>query len=237
MAVAGESSIIVYSPGSGWSAAAFFTINPAPPTITSVTPASVTAGGAGGTMTVTGTAFTPGATSMWNTTSPGHGLHQPNAVVGLHSGQSACELRHGQHHGQHYGRHIGSGYLHHQSGAAANQQPEHGFCHGGRTGVHAGHRRKLLYSHNGREVGLHGFGDNLCQLNGADGRGSRQSDHHRRHDHHRGQRGGGHIGRVHLHDQPVDQNHHGHAAHGNRGQRLLRADQRDRRRRPDTTGR
>ena len=71
MAVAGESSIIVYSPGSGWSATAFFTINPAPPTITSLTPASFTAGGAGGTMTVTGTAFTLGATSMWNTTSLG----------------------------------------------------------------------------------------------------------------------------------------------------------------------
>jgi hypothetical protein len=68
IAVAGESSIIVYSPGSGWSLAAFFTINPAPPTITSLNPASATAGSGGGTITVTGTAFTPDATSMWDTT-------------------------------------------------------------------------------------------------------------------------------------------------------------------------
>jgi len=68
IAVAGESSIIVYSPGSGWSPAAFFAINPAPPTITSMSPASATAGSGGGTITITGTAFTPGATSMWNTT-------------------------------------------------------------------------------------------------------------------------------------------------------------------------
>jgi hypothetical protein len=68
LAVAGESSIIVYSPGSGWSLAAFFTINPAPPTITSLNPASATAGSGGGTIIVTGTAFTTDATSMWNTT-------------------------------------------------------------------------------------------------------------------------------------------------------------------------
>jgi hypothetical protein len=69
LATAGTVSVETYIPGgSGYSEAAFFTISPAPPTITSVNPASVTQGEPGVTMTVTGKAFTPGATSMWNTT-------------------------------------------------------------------------------------------------------------------------------------------------------------------------
>jgi hypothetical protein len=67
LAVAGQASIVVYVTGSGWSTAAIFAINPAPPTITSVSPTSATEGDPGITMTVTGTAFMPGATSMWNT--------------------------------------------------------------------------------------------------------------------------------------------------------------------------
>jgi hypothetical protein len=47
-----------------------FTICAAPPTITSLTPSSANAGGGGFSMTITGTHFTPGATTVsWGTTS------------------------------------------------------------------------------------------------------------------------------------------------------------------------
>ncbi len=59
----------VYGAGFGWSMPVAYTINPAPPTITSLSPASVTANGAGFELTINGAAFTPGATSMWGTTS------------------------------------------------------------------------------------------------------------------------------------------------------------------------
>jgi hypothetical protein len=71
IASAGVADIVVYNPGIGDSQIAFFTINPAPPAITSLNPNSVTAGGAGFMMTVKGTAFTPDATSTWGTTSLG----------------------------------------------------------------------------------------------------------------------------------------------------------------------
>jgi hypothetical protein len=69
IATAGTVSIVTYIPGgSGYSAAAFFTINPVPPTITSMSPSSVTEGYPGVTIAVTGKAFIPGVTAMWNTT-------------------------------------------------------------------------------------------------------------------------------------------------------------------------
>jgi hypothetical protein len=71
IATAGVDNIVVYSPGAGFSQSATFTINPAPPAITSLSPNSVTAGGAGFMLTITGTAFTPGVTSKWGTTSLG----------------------------------------------------------------------------------------------------------------------------------------------------------------------
>ena len=52
----------------GWSGSLPFTVTPAPPTITSLSPSSATAGGAGFMLTIKGTAFTPAATSMWGTT-------------------------------------------------------------------------------------------------------------------------------------------------------------------------
>ena len=68
IATAGSTGIVIYDPGVAWSSAAFFTVNPAPPSITSLGPASATAGGAGFMLTIKGTAFTPDATSTWGTT-------------------------------------------------------------------------------------------------------------------------------------------------------------------------
>ena len=65
IATAGAAGVVIYAPGIGWSNTSYFTINPAPPSITSLGPASATAGGAGFMLTIQGTAFTPGATSMW----------------------------------------------------------------------------------------------------------------------------------------------------------------------------
>jgi len=70
IATAGVGSVTVKT-SVGTSLAAAFTINPAPPAITSLTPSSVTAGGAGFMLTINGTAITPDATSMWGTTSLG----------------------------------------------------------------------------------------------------------------------------------------------------------------------
>jgi hypothetical protein len=71
IASAGLTGVLVYIPGIGVSASAPFTVNPAPPSITSLNPATVTAGGAGFMLTIQGTVFTPGSTSMWGTTSLG----------------------------------------------------------------------------------------------------------------------------------------------------------------------
>jgi hypothetical protein len=69
IATAGTASVIVYNSGIGTSSAATFTINPAPPAITSLSPSSVTAGSAGFMMTVTGTAFTSDAAVTWGASS------------------------------------------------------------------------------------------------------------------------------------------------------------------------
>jgi hypothetical protein len=68
IATAGAAGVVIYAPGIGWSNTSYFTINPAPPSITSLGPASATAGGAGFMLTIQGTAFTPGAASMWGAT-------------------------------------------------------------------------------------------------------------------------------------------------------------------------
>lgn len=67
IATAVQTGVVIYYPGVGWSRSAPFTVTPAPPAITSMSPASATAGGAGFMLTVNGTAFTQGETSMWNT--------------------------------------------------------------------------------------------------------------------------------------------------------------------------
>jgi hypothetical protein len=71
IAVAGQTDVFIYNPHVGFSNTAFFTVNPSPPAITSLTPSLVNAGGAGFMLTITGTAFTPDATSVWGTTSLG----------------------------------------------------------------------------------------------------------------------------------------------------------------------
>jgi hypothetical protein len=66
IATAGTASVTVATPG-GTSAGSTFTINPPPPpTIASLSPSSVTAGGAAFTLTVSGTNFVSGATVNWN---------------------------------------------------------------------------------------------------------------------------------------------------------------------------
>jgi hypothetical protein len=81
IATSGVTDIVVYTPHVGFSSAAFFTINPAPPAITSLTPSSVTAGGAGFMLTIMGTAFTPDATSMWGTTPLGTIYNSPTQLT------------------------------------------------------------------------------------------------------------------------------------------------------------
>jgi hypothetical protein len=81
IATAGITDIVVYTPYVGFSTAVLYTVNPAPPAITSLTPSSVTAGGAGFMMTVTGTAFTPGATSTWGTTFLGTVYISPTQLI------------------------------------------------------------------------------------------------------------------------------------------------------------
>ena len=68
IATAGTVNVTVTTSG-GTSAAKTFTINPAAPTITALSPSSATAGGAAFTLTVTGTNFISGATVKWGTTS------------------------------------------------------------------------------------------------------------------------------------------------------------------------
>ncbi len=67
IATAGSESVTVADAG-GTSSAAAFTVNSALPTISGFSPATVNAGGAAFTLTVTGTNFVSGATVQWNAT-------------------------------------------------------------------------------------------------------------------------------------------------------------------------
>jgi hypothetical protein len=68
IAIAGTASVQVYvSGGPGYSNSAIITINPEPPTISSLSP-SVTAGGAAFMLIITGNVFTTASTVMWGTT-------------------------------------------------------------------------------------------------------------------------------------------------------------------------
>ncbi|MFN0109340.1 MAG: IPT/TIG domain-containing protein [Blastocatellia bacterium] len=68
IASAGTANVVVQSPapGGGSSPAATFTINNPTPAITSLSPASATAGGAAFTLTVNGTGFVSASTVWWN---------------------------------------------------------------------------------------------------------------------------------------------------------------------------
>jgi hypothetical protein len=67
IATAGSATVTVTSSG-GTSTGATFTINQAPPTITSLSPSSATAGGAAFALTVNGANFISGATVQWGST-------------------------------------------------------------------------------------------------------------------------------------------------------------------------
>ncbi len=68
IATAGTASVTVFNPapGGGVSSALTFTINNPVPTISSLSPASATAGGTGFTLTVNGSGFVNGAAVRWN---------------------------------------------------------------------------------------------------------------------------------------------------------------------------
>jgi len=81
IASAGSYGFQIYIGGIGWSPSATFTVNPAPPAITSLSPATLNAGGAGFMMTIKGTAFTPASTSMWGTTALGTVYTSPTQLI------------------------------------------------------------------------------------------------------------------------------------------------------------
>jgi len=68
IATAGTVPVTVFTPtpGGGTSAASTFTINNPAPTLTSISPSSATAGGAGFALTATGTNFVAGSVVRWN---------------------------------------------------------------------------------------------------------------------------------------------------------------------------
>jgi hypothetical protein len=69
IAIAGTVGVQVYiNSDTGYSKSVSFTIKPAPPTISSLSSASVTAGGAGFMLTITGNVFTTASTVLWGTT-------------------------------------------------------------------------------------------------------------------------------------------------------------------------
>jgi len=68
IASAGQTGVVVYVPGIQVSAQFPFTIKPAPPTVASLSPATVTAGGAGFMLNISGKVFTPASKTMWGTT-------------------------------------------------------------------------------------------------------------------------------------------------------------------------
>ncbi len=78
----GEPGVTVYSPyGGGWSPASTFTISPAPPTITSLSPASVCASSSGLSLTVMGAGFTPSTTLSWGSTPLGPVYVSPTELL------------------------------------------------------------------------------------------------------------------------------------------------------------
>ncbi len=68
ISAAGIASVVVTNPGGTSSAATTFTISPAAPVITSLSPTSAAAGGPAFTLTVNGTGYLSGATVDWNGT-------------------------------------------------------------------------------------------------------------------------------------------------------------------------
>jgi len=82
IATAGTYGIVVNTlGGSGVSTAASFVVKPAPPAISSLTPATVTAGSAGFMLTVKGSAFTPSASVVWDTTPLGTVYVGPTQLI------------------------------------------------------------------------------------------------------------------------------------------------------------
>jgi hypothetical protein len=80
IATAGMTSVTVADSG-GTSLMTTFTIHPAQPTITSLTPSSVTAGGAGFMLTINGAAFTPNTATTWGTTALGTIYLSPTQLI------------------------------------------------------------------------------------------------------------------------------------------------------------
>lgn len=81
IASAGMIDAVVYNSGIGFSPSFPLRITPATPAIASLSPATVTAGGAGFMLTIKGTAFTPAATATWGTTSLGTVYISPTQLI------------------------------------------------------------------------------------------------------------------------------------------------------------
>jgi hypothetical protein len=81
IASAGTIDAVVYNSGIGFSPSFPLRITPATPAIASLSPATVTAGGAGFMLTIKGTAFAPAATAMWGTTSLGTVYISPTQLI------------------------------------------------------------------------------------------------------------------------------------------------------------
>jgi hypothetical protein len=81
LAIAGTAEITVIGTGGTTSVAIPLLINPAPASITSLSPAALIAGSAGFMMTITGKAFTPDASCMWGTTALGTIYNGPTQLT------------------------------------------------------------------------------------------------------------------------------------------------------------
>jgi uncharacterized repeat protein (TIGR03803 family) len=82
IAAAGTASVTVTNPGTAPSNALTFTINNAlPPSLTSLSPSSATAGGPAFTLTISGSGFLTGATVFWNGTALSTTYGSPSTIT------------------------------------------------------------------------------------------------------------------------------------------------------------
>ena len=68
LAAGGTFPVVVNNPGSGTSSSKTFTVNNPVPVLSGISPTSAVAGGAGFTLTVTGSSFTPSSSVLWGGT-------------------------------------------------------------------------------------------------------------------------------------------------------------------------
>ena len=114
---AGASSVSVTN-SAGTSAPFAYTINPPLPTISSVNPSQLTAGGPTETLTITGQNFTSASIVEWASTALRDNLCQSNSAFGFVARQIVHQLRYGQSLGLYSNRCIGGISRNHLSASA-----------------------------------------------------------------------------------------------------------------------